>query len=83
MGEEKVEKYGPRYDAVLEKAGEEYRDYSPTEYYPDGNNLYQQLLKSRESHLLFLHNPLVPPDNNLYERKLRGGRRERLTRRCH
>lgn len=57
---------------MLEKAGEEYRDYSPTEYYPDGYDLYQQLLKNRESHRLFLHNPLVPPDNNLYERKARG-----------
>lgn len=56
---------------MLEKAGKEYRDHPPTKYYPDGNNLYQQLLKSRESHLLFLHNPLVPPDNNLCERKAR------------
>ena len=83
MGEEKAGEYEARYDAVLEKAGKEYKDNPPTKYYPDGYNLYQQLLKSRESHLLFLHNPLVPPDNNLYERKLRGGRRERLTRRCH
>lgn len=71
MGEEKAGEYEARYAAVLEKAGKEYRDHPPTKYYPDGNNLYQQLLKSRESHLLFLHNPLVPPDNNLCERKAR------------
>ena len=69
IGEEKAAEFESRYDAVLERAGKEYQDDPPTKYYPDGYNLYRQLIKSRESHLLFLHNPLVPPDNNLCERK--------------
>ncbi len=43
----------------------------PSEYYRDGYNLYQRMVKYRHNHLLFLSNPHVAPDNNLCERKAR------------
>lgn len=69
--EEKIAEYEERYDAIVKKAGEEYEETPPSDYYRDGYNLYLRMVKYRHNHLLFLSNPLVEPDNNLCERKAR------------
>ena len=71
IGEEKAAEFESRMTRCWKEREKEYQDDPPTKYYPDGYNLYQLLLKSRESHLLFLHDPLMPPDSNLCERKAR------------
>lgn len=69
--EEKIAEFEARYDAIVKKAGEEYEDTPPSDYYRDGYNLYLRMVEYRHNHLLFLSNPLVEPDNNLCERKAR------------
>lgn len=69
--EEKIAGFEARYDAIVKKAGEEYEDAPPSDYYRDGYNLYLRMVEYRHNHLLFLSNPLVEPDNNLCERKAR------------
>ena len=71
MAEEKITEFEARYDAIVEKAGEEYEDTPPSDYYRDGYNLYLRMVEYKHNHLLFLSNPLVEPDNNLCERKAR------------
>ncbi len=71
MAEEKNTEFEARYDAVVERAGEEYGDTPPSDYYRDGYNLYLRMVEYKHNHLLFLSNPLVEPDNNLCERKAR------------
>jgi len=66
-----VEKYETRYVEVLKTAKEEYEYVPPSDYYREGYNLYQRMDKYKDSHLLFLHDPRVPPTNNLAEQKLR------------
>lgn len=67
----KVAEFNARYDSIVQKASEEYKDDPPSDYYMDGYNLYQRMIKYKHNHLLFLSNPLVEPDNNLCERKAR------------
>lgn len=69
--EEKIAELETRYDAIVKKAGEEYEETPPSDYYRDGYNLYLRMVEYRHNHLLFLSNPLVEPDNNLCERKAR------------
>lgn len=69
--EEKTAEFEARYDAIVKKAGEEYEDTPPSDYYRDGYNLYLRMVEYKHNHLLFLSNPLVEPDNNLCERKAR------------
>lgn len=69
--EEKIAEFEARYDAIVKKAGEEYEDAPPSDYYRDGYNLYLRMVGYKHNHLLFLSNPLVEPDNNLCERKAR------------
>ncbi len=69
--EEKIAEFEERYDAIVKKAGEEYGDTPPSDYYRDGYNLYLRMVEYRHNHLLFLSNPLVGPDNNLCELKAR------------
>lgn len=69
--EEKIAEFEARYDAIVKKAGEEYENSPPSDYYRDGYNLYLRMVEYRHNHLLFLSNPLVEPDNNLCERKAR------------
>lgn len=71
MAEERIAEFETRYDAIVRKAGEEYKDTPPSDYYRDGCNLYLRMVKYKHNHLLFLSNPLVEPDNNLCERKAR------------
>lgn len=71
MAEEKITEFEAGYDAIVEKAGEEYKDTPPSDYYRDGYNLYLRMVEYKHNHLLFLSNPLVEPDNNLCERKAR------------
>lgn len=66
-----VSKYEARYNKILEIAKEEYEYEPPTKYYVEGYNLSKRLDEYKESHLLFLHNKLVPTTNNLAERLLR------------
>lgn len=68
---EKIVEFEARYDTIVKKAGEEYENAPPSDYYRDGYNLYLRMVEYRHSHLLFLSNPLVEPDNNLCERKAR------------
>lgn len=67
--EEKIAEFEERYDAIVKKAGEEYEETPPSDYYRNGYNLYLRMVKYRHNHLLFLSNPIAEPDNNLYERK--------------
>lgn len=69
--EEKITAFEERYDAIVKKAGEEYEETPPSDYYRDGYNLYRRMVEYKHNHLLFLSNPLVEPDNNLCERKAR------------
>lgn len=71
IAEEKIAAFEKRYDAIVEKAGKEYEDDPPSEYYRDGYNLYLRMMEYKHNHLLFLSDPLVAPDNNLCERKAR------------
>lgn len=71
LADEKIADFEARYDAIVLKATKEYGDDPPSDYYPDGYNLYLRMVKHRHNHLLFLSNPLVDPDNNLCERKAR------------
>ena len=66
-----IKKFEARYKEILSTAQEEYEYEPPGKYYKDGYNLYRRLDKYMENHLLFLHNPGVPSDNNLSERLLR------------
>ena len=67
----KVAEYEIKYQGILEDAKEEYEYEPPSKYYKEGYNLYRRLDKYKESHLLFLHNTMVPTNNNLSERLLR------------
>ena len=71
-----VEEFEKRYDRILEKAGKEYEDEPPNDYYREGYNLYQRLVKYKESELLFLHEKNVPADNSLAERLARQYKRK-------
>lgn len=66
---ERVEEFEKRYIDILQLAKEEYDYEPPNNYYRDGYNLYKRLDEYRNSHLLFLHDPRVPTNNNLCERK--------------
>lgn len=71
MPEEKIAAFEARYDEIVQTAAKEYEDEPLSDYYMDGYNLYLTMVEYRHNHLLFLHNPLVSPDNNLCERKAR------------
>ena len=71
-----VAAYEKRYDEILNLAQNEYEDVPPSDYYPDGYNLFLRLREYRHNHLLFLHNMDVPSTNNLSERLLRGYKRK-------
>lgn len=66
-----VDEFENRYRDILAVAKEEYEYEPPSQYYRDGYNLYRRLDKYMDNHLLFLHNTLVPAENNLSERLLR------------
>ena len=67
----KVTELESRYDEILKLAESEYEYEPPSKYYPDGQNLYERLVKYRDNHLLFLHDRRIPYTNNLAERLLR------------
>ena len=71
LNPDKVAEYEIKYQSILEVAKKEYEYEPPSNYYKDGYNLYLRLHKYKESHLLFLHNMMVPTNNNLSERLLR------------
>lgn len=60
-----------RYDEILALAEAEYAESPPARYYRDGYNLFVRMRDYRDSHLLFLHDLRVEPDNSLCERKAR------------
>lgn len=64
------------YDAILEKAGREYEDEPPSDYYREGYLLYKRLSEYKENQLLFLHDPRVPANNSLSERLARNYKRK-------
>lgn len=65
-----------RYQDILAKAKEEYEYEPASKYYPDGYNLYKRLDKYSKNHLLFLHDPRIPHNNNEAERRLRNYKRK-------
>jgi len=67
----RIAEFETRYDEILELAKSEYEYEPPSNYYPEGHNLYERLVKYRDSHLLFLHDWRIPYTNNLAERLLR------------
>ncbi len=71
MPDAKIAEFEARYDKIVQTAAKEYEDSPPSDYYRDGYNLYLRMVEYRHNHLLFLHNPLVEPDNNLCGRKAR------------
>lgn len=74
--EENIIAFERRYDEILDLAQSEYEDIPPSEYFPDGYNLFLRLREYRHNHLLFLHDMNVPATNNLSERLLRGYKRK-------
>jgi hypothetical protein len=72
----KAENLEKRYREIIEVARKEYEYEPPGDYYRDGYNLYRRLDEFSESHLRFLHNANVTPDNNLSERLLRNIKRK-------
>lgn len=76
VDEEKVKWFENIYDAILELAKQEYEYEPPTSYYREGFNLSKKLREYKEAHLLFLHMPQVPYDNNLCEREARNFKRK-------
>lgn len=68
---EKVAALELKYDEILEKAENEYRDNPPSTYYRDGYNLFKKLKEYKEYELLFLHDKRVPANNSLCERLAR------------
>lgn len=73
---EKVENFEKRYNEIIKEAESEYLDVPPSQYYPDGYNLYQRMEKYMHNHLLFLHDKRVPHNNNLSERQARKVKRK-------
>ncbi len=71
IADAKIAEFEAKYDEIVQTAAKEYADNPPSDYYRDGYNLYLRMIEYRHNHLLFLHNPLVDPDNNLCERKAR------------
>lgn len=71
-----AEKLIEEFNRILEKAKEEYEYVPPTEYYRDGYNTFLRMYEDRESYILFLRNPSVPPTNNLAERSGRRYKRK-------
>lgn len=63
--------YSERYDEIMKKAGKEYEDIPPSEYYMEGYNLYLRMIEYKHNHLLFMANPYVAANNNLAERHAR------------
>ena len=74
--EQKAEKLIDEFNAILEKAKEEYEYVPPTDYYRDGYNTFRRMYEDRESYVLFLRDPSVPPTNNLAERSGRRYKRK-------
>ena len=73
---QEAEKLIEEFNRILEKAKEEYGYVPPTEYYRDGYNTFLRMYEDRESYILFLRNPSVPPTNNLAERSGRRYKRK-------
>lgn len=71
LSSDKIAVYESKYQSILEDAKKEYEYEPPSNYYKEGYNLYMRLHKYKENHLLFLHNMMVPTNNNLSERLLR------------
>ena len=71
LSSDKITEYENKYQSILEDAKKEYEYEPPSNYYKEGYNLYMRLHKYKENHLLFLHNMMVPTNNNLSERLLR------------
>lgn len=76
IAEERNAEFEARYDDIVRKATEEYKDTPPSDDYRDGYKLYLRMFENRHNLLLFLSNPLVEPDNNLCERKARSLKRK-------
>ena len=76
--QEKAGTHISRLKEILECAKKEYEYEPPSRYNRDGYNLYKRMEKDFEDYVLFLHDPMVPPDNSVAERSAR-----RLKRKFH
>ena len=74
--ETEAERLIAEYDRIIAKAKDEYDYVPPTDYYRDGYNTYVRMLEDKESYILFLRDPSVPPTNNLAERSGRRYKRK-------
>ena len=80
--EEKAGELVERYGKILEKAREEYEYEPPSEYFRDGYNTYRRMDEDRESYLLFLYDPTIPPTNNAAENAARKYKRKNAQAMC-
>lgn len=72
----RVEGLTARYDAILNKAGDEYEYEPPDEHFRDGYNLYKRMSEDRDDYLLFLRDTSIPPTNNAAENSARKYKRK-------
>lgn len=80
--DEKVRGFEERYDAILQKAKEEYDEVPPDKWFRDGYNLYQRMQRDKEDYLLFLTDMDIAPTNNLAERYARKFKRKAAQMMC-
>ena len=73
---QEAERLIAEYDTILDKAKDEYEYIPPTDYYRDGYNTFTRMYEDKESYVLFLRDPSVPPTNNLAERSGRRYKRK-------
>lgn len=74
--QEKVDELLASYDAIMEKAREEYESEPPTGYYREGYNLFRRMSEQKQDYVLFLHDITVEPTNNRAEQLARQYKRK-------
>ena len=71
-----ADEYIDRFMEILNTAREEYEYEPPSRYYKEGYNTYKRMEEEPEDYVLFLHDPSVPPTNNVAERQGRKYKRK-------
>ena len=65
-----------RFMEILETGRKEYEYEPASKYYTEGYSTYKRMAESPEEYILFLRDPVVPPQNNLVERLARKYKRK-------
>lgn len=73
--ENQVIDFETRYDAILKAGRDYYCQKPPSKHYLDGYGMRKLLAEDKEHVVLFLHEPGIPPTNNMAERACRGHKR--------